>query len=51
MEPKTSLTTVAKSLDEAMREARLKNEQLRRRRRSDKPATERHHLAELAQRA
>jgi hypothetical protein len=50
VEPKTSLTTAAKWLDEAMRETRLKNGQLRRRRPSGKAVTERHHRAELAQR-
>ncbi len=51
MAPRTSLTSAAKRLDEAIRDGRLKREQLRRRRPTGKATAERHHVAELTQSA
>jgi hypothetical protein len=51
VESRTSLSATAKRLEDALRDGRMKREQLRRRRPSGKAATERHHVAELAQRA
>jgi hypothetical protein len=45
------VTPAAKRLDEAIREGRLKREQLRRRRPTGKATAERHHPAELARSA
>jgi hypothetical protein len=49
--PRTSLTSAARWLDEAIRDGRLRREQLRRRRPKGKATAERHHVAELAQNA
>jgi hypothetical protein len=49
--PRTSLTSAAKWLDEAIQDGRLKRGQLRRRRPKGKATAERHHRAELAQSA
>lgn len=51
MTTRTSLTSAAKWLDEAIREGRLKRAQLRRRRPTGKATAERHHVAELSQSA
>jgi hypothetical protein len=51
VESRTPLSATAKRLEDALRDGRMKREQLRRRRPSGKAATERHHVAELAQRA